>query len=137
MVAYIIPPMNPRTLGNIPLYRPLPLLRAAAGAAALAAALTLTSGCVVAVRPAPVATVYAAPAEVVVTEEPPAPVAEVVGIAPGPGLIWIGGYYHWYGGRWVWYRGHYERPPHPGAVWVRARYELRGGRRVYIRGYWH
>ena len=129
--------MNPCTFKDIPLVGPLPLLRAAAGAAALASVLAFTSGCVVAVRPAPVAAVYAEPAEVVVTEEPPAPVAEVVGVAPGPGFIWIGGYYHWYGGRWVWYRGHYERPPHPGAAWVRPRYVVRGGTRVYVRGYWH
>ena len=114
----------------------LPLLRAAAAASLLA----LASGCVVAVRPTPV--VYeqpvpsAPPAEVVVTDEPPAPVYETVGIAPGPGFIWIGGYYHWSGARWVWYRGHYARPPHPGAAWVRARYEVRGGRRVYIAGFW-
>lgn len=136
MDSYTILRMNPYTPGDIPRFRPLPFLRAAAGAAALASVLALTSGCVVAVRPAPVATVYAEPAEVVVTEAPPAPVVEVIGVAPGPGFIWIGGYYHWTGGRWAWYRGHYERPPHPGAVWVRARYELRGARRVYIRGYW-
>src|SRR5580658_1709399 len=115
----------------------LPLLRAAAGAAALASVLILASGCVVAVRPAPV--VYeqpVAPGEVVVTEDPPAPIYETVGVAPGPGYLWIGGYYHWSGGGWVWYRGHYARPPHPGAAWVRARYEFRGGRRVYIAGYW-
>ena len=129
--------MHPLTLRDIPSRRPLPLLRAAAGAAALAGALALSSGCLVQVRPAPAAAVYAEPGEVVVADAPPAPVAEVVGVAPGPGFIWIGGYYHWYGGRWVWYRGHYERPPRPGAVWVRPRYEIRGGRRVYIRGYWH
>src|SRR5580698_9522280 len=110
----------------------LNLSRAAFGAAALASLITLNSGCVVAVRPAPPPVVYTTPeppGEVVVDQDPPAPQYEVVGVAPGPGFIWIGGYYHWYGGRWVWYRGHYERPPHPGAVWVRARYEFRGGRR--------
>jgi hypothetical protein len=116
----------------------LPLLGTAAGAAALLSVLALSSGCVVAVRPAPV--VYeqpvAAPGEVIVSEDPPAPVYETVGIAPGPGYLWIGGYYHWSGGGWVWYRGHYARPPHPGAAWVRARYENRGGRRVYVAGYW-
>ena len=98
------------------------------------------SGCVVAVRPAPV--VYeqpvpgGVPEEVVVTQDPPAPLYETVGVAPGPGFIWIGGYYHWNGGRWVWYRGHFARPPHAGAVWIGPRYEFRGGHRVYIRGYW-
>jgi hypothetical protein len=105
--------------------------RAALGAAALLSALGLMSGCVVAVRPAPV--VYTQPAveepggEVVVDSDPPPPQYEVVGVAPGPGYVWIGGYYHWAGARWVWYGGHYERPPHPGARWVAARYEFRAG----------
>ncbi|HEY4988296.1 MAG TPA: hypothetical protein VII09_00740 [Opitutaceae bacterium] len=116
-------------------------LRAVAGATIFASALALTSGCVVAVRPAPAPVVYeqpvvGAPGEVIVDQEQPAPVVETVGIAPGPGFFWIGGYYHWSGARWVWYRGHYERPPHAGAAWIRPRYEYRGGHRVYIRGYW-
>jgi hypothetical protein len=129
-------PMNSNTLKQ---YVRLPILRAAAGAAAIGSVLAL-SGCVVAVRPAPV--VYeqpvpaGAPEEVIVTQDPPAPLYETVGVAPGPGFIWIGGYYHWNGGSWVWYRGHYARPPHPGAVWIGPRYEFRGGRRVYLRGYW-
>lgn len=118
----------------------LPALRSIAGAGAVVYLLTFTSGCVVAVRPAPV--VYeqpvgpAATGEVVVSEDPPAPIYEAVGVAPGPGFLWIGGYYHWSGGGWVWYRGHYARPPHPGAAWVRARFEVRGGRRIYHAGYW-
>src|SRR5208283_4213754 len=98
-------PMNPPT-------EPRRLLPGAARitlcAVALLPALAMTSGCVVAVRPAPAAVVYTEPQEVVVTELPPAPVAEYVGAAPGPGFIWIGGYYHWSGVRWVWFRGHYE-----------------------------
>ena len=132
--TYIIHIMNSPLLRNI-------TSGPALHAAALLSVLALASGCVVATRPAPV--VYeqpgpppAPPGEVIVTEDPPAPVYETVGVAPGPGFIWIGGYYHWNGGRWVWYRGHYARPPHPGAAWVGARYEFRGGRRVYIAGYW-
>jgi hypothetical protein len=110
--------------------------------------LALSSGCVVAERPAPIvyatpAPAYAPPAppgtepqEVVVDSEPPPPQVEYIGVSPGPGFFWIGGYYHWTGVRWAWYRGHYERPPHPGARWFGPRYEFRGGRRVYIRGYW-
>jgi hypothetical protein len=133
----IINIMNSYTSEGSPSKKRRALLRAAAGAAVLASVIAFNSGCVVAVRPAPVATVYSEPGEVVVDQDPPAPIAEVVGVAPAPGFLWIGGYYHWYGGRWVWYRGHYERPPHPGAVWVRARYAYRGGSRVYVRGYWH
>ena len=87
--------------------------RAAAGAAALPLGLAVTAGCVVAVRPAPVGVVYAEPAEVVVADAPPAPIVEAVGVAPGPGYFWIGGYYHWYGNRWGWVRGHYELPAAP------------------------
>jgi hypothetical protein len=130
---YITHTMNFNTLKDC---SRLPIVRTAAGAAALFSALAFTSGCVVAVRPAPAPVVYAEPNEVVVTQEPPPPIYETVGVAPGPGFIWIGGYYHWNGGGWVWYRGHYARPPHPGARWFGPRYEFRGGRRVYIAGYW-
>lgn len=134
--------MNPLNLDNIAEDSRPALLRAARvtlGASALLLALGMTSGCVVAVRPAPVATVYAEPTdaqEEVVTMAPPAPLVEYVGVSPGPGYFWVGGYYHWAGGRWQWYRGHYARPPRAGAHWIAPRYEVRGGARVYIHGYW-
>jgi hypothetical protein len=130
--------MKANTSDNAPAKSTLALRRAVLAGLGLAAVvpfMALTSGCVVAVRPAPVAYV-GPPGEVVVDAEPPAPLVETVGIAPGPGFLWIGGYYHWYGNRWGWVAGHYERPPHRGAVWVGPRYEARGGHRVYIRGYW-
>jgi hypothetical protein len=129
--------MNTYPTEGSPSNRRSRFLRVALGAASVAALLTLGTGCVVAVRPAPVATVYEEPGEVVVNSEAPAPVYETVGVSPGPGYFWIGGYYHWYGNRWVWYRGHYERPPHPGARWIGPRYAYRGGARIYVRGYWH
>jgi hypothetical protein len=110
-------------------------LRAVSGAAVLASLVAFGAGCVVAVRPAP-AVVYSEPGEVVVDQDPPPPQTEVVGVAPGAGFIWVGGYYHWYGNRWAWNRGHYERPPHSGAVWVRPRYANRGNARIYVHGYW-
>jgi hypothetical protein len=133
--------MKPLPLALFPAAKRLTPHRAAlsgAGLLALASLLAATSGCVVTVRPAPEPVVYAAPppGEVTVDVEPPAPIVETVGIAPGPGFFWIGGYYHWYGNRWGWVAGHYERPPHHGAVWVGPRYEVRGGRRVYVRGFW-
>ncbi|HXQ79731.1 MAG TPA: hypothetical protein VN775_00370 [Opitutaceae bacterium] len=132
--------MNTITRERIPSQAHLQLPRracAAVGAAALLSMLAVTAGCVVAVRPAPAGVVYTAePGEVVVDAEPPAPIVEAIGIAPGPGYFWIGGYYHWYGNRWGWVRGHYELPPRRGAVWVAPRYDFRGGRRVYVRGFW-
>jgi hypothetical protein len=117
-------------------HKRLSLLKAASGAAVLASLLALNSGCVVAVRPGPAAVVYSQPDEVVVDQDPPAAQYEVVGVSPGPGFLWVGGYYHWYGNRWAWNAGHYERPPHPGAVWVHPRYAYRGSARIYVRGYW-
>src|ERR1700678_1083674 len=127
----MITPMKPRPLEEIPSPSRGALGRAA-GATALLSLLAFSSGCVVAVRPAPVVYAtpapagYAGPEEVVVDSDPPPPVVEYVGVAPGPGYFWIGGYYHWSGARWVWLRGHYERPPHIGARWYPARYEFRG-----------
>jgi hypothetical protein len=132
--------MHPMNSNILKKYARLPILRAAAGAATVGSVLAL-SGCVVAVRPAPAPVVYeqpvpGAPEEVTVTQDPPAPLYETVGIAPGPGFIWVGGFYEWNGGGWIWRRGHYAHPPRPGAVWFGPRYEFRGGRRVFIRGYW-
>jgi hypothetical protein len=48
-----------------------------------------------------------------VQSAPPAPVYETVPARPGPGYVWVGGYYRWNGYRYVWVRGHYVR--HAGA----------------------
>ena len=40
---------------------------------------------------------------------PPAPRYEVVGVAPGPGYLWIGGYWGWRGGNHYWVDGRWER----------------------------
>jgi WXXGXW repeat (2 copies) len=68
---------------------------------------------------------------------PPPPVAYgLVGVAPGPGFVWINGYYNWAGGRYAWVPGRWVRPPHPGAVWHAPewRHEGRGWR--YHEGRW-
>lgn len=53
--------------------------------------------------------------EVVMTA-PPVPQAEVIGVAPAPGYIWIGGFWNWVGGRHVWVQGHWSAP-RPGFYW--------------------
>lgn len=67
---------------------------------------------------------------------PPPPLrAEAYGVAPGPGYVWVGGYWGWGGGRYVWTRGYWGRPPRPRAVWAPGyweryhdRYRFRAGR---------
>jgi len=68
---------------------------------------------------------------------PPPPIrVEARGIAPGPGLIWIDGYWGYGGGRYAWVAGRWERPPRPRAVWVPGRWETRRGRYYYRQGRW-
>ena len=60
----------------------------------------------------------------VVMVAPPAPRVEVVGVAPYPGYVWIGGYWNWVGGRHEWVAGRWVagRPGYHwvGHTWVRA-----------------
>jgi len=68
---------------------------------------------------------------------PPPPVrAEAFGAAPGPGFVWINGYWGWRGGRYDWVGGRWDRPPRPRAVWVAPRWERRGERYRFYEGRW-
>jgi hypothetical protein len=86
--------------------------------ALLAAAMsTLTlAGCVVA--PAPHAHVRYEPVMVA----PPPPRVEVIGVAPYPGHVWIGGYWGWSGRAHHWVPGRWEAPRH-GHRWEPHRWE--------------
>ena len=72
----------------------------------------------------------------VVGPPPPPPVYGAMGYAPGPGFVWVDGFYDLRGGHWVWAGGHWGRPPRPGAVWVRAYWEPHGRGYRFHRGYW-
>ena len=113
-------------------------------ASALAAGLFLATGCVerrvVYVHepgpgPAP------GPDAAVVTdvpppgEVPPAPQVEVIGVAPGPDYVWVGGAWAWHG-RWVWAPGRWAIGPHPHAIWVGGHWIHRRHGWVWVRGYW-
>jgi hypothetical protein len=76
--------------------------------------------------------------EVYVDVAPPAPVAEVIPVAPGPDFFWIGGRWQW-NGRWVWVNGHFDRHPHyhPGAYWENGHWDNYHGRYVWREGHWH
>jgi hypothetical protein len=63
---------------------------------------------------------------------PPPPRVVAVPASPGPGFVWVGGYWYPVGGHYHWHAGYWSRPPYEGAGWVGPRYE--GGR--YIGGYW-
>ncbi len=65
---------------------------------------------------------------------PPGPYAEVMIGSPGPGYVWIGGYWGWSHGRYVWIRGHWAR--HRGRTWVPGGWERHGEHYEYHRGHW-
>jgi hypothetical protein len=81
--------------------------------------------------------VYGRGGRIVVGLPPPVFRAEVGIATPGPGYVWVPGYWDWRGAEWGWVGGAWLRPPHPHAIWVAPRYDrYRGGRWAYRRGYW-
>lgn len=56
-------------------------------------------------------------ADGVVMVAPPTPEVEVIGAAPEPGYVWLGGYWDWVGDRHQWVPGHWAAP-HAGHHWV-------------------
>ncbi len=48
---------------------------------------------------------------------PPPPPPVVLYRAPGPGFVWIDGYWGWRN-RWAWTPGRWVRPPFARAVWA-------------------
>ncbi len=67
---------------------------------------------------------------------PPAPRVEGYGYAPGPGYVWIPGYYSWTGSSYSWVGGRWALPPRPHAAWVPGHYVQRYGHSEYIPGHW-
>jgi hypothetical protein len=76
-------------------------------------------------------------AQTVIRVAPPPPVrVGVIGTAPGPGYVWVGGYQQWNGTRYVWIGGKWVRPPRTGLIWVSPRWIQSGGGWVFYKGYW-
>ena len=67
---------------------------------------------------------------------PPAPRVEAYGYAPGPGYVWIPGYYAWGGGGYNWVGGRWALPPRPRAAWVPGHYVRRNGHSEYVGAHW-
>jgi hypothetical protein len=63
---------------------------------------------------------------------PPRVRVERVVPSPGPGFVWIDGYWYADGGRWRWHKGYWTQPPYAGARWVPARHD---GSMFYA-GFW-
>lgn len=77
------------------------------------------------------------PGYVEVPEAPPATVyVEPRPYPPGPGYIWVDGYWAWGGGRYFWERGHWAVPPRGYSGWVGPHYERYGHGYRYAPGHW-
>jgi WXXGXW repeat (2 copies) len=102
--------------------------RALVPAGVLAAA--LLSGCVIApARP------YYPPEDAVVTAPPPPPREEIIGVAPYPGYVWLGGHWGWSGRSHVWIGGRWDAPRR-GHYWAPHGWVPRGGGWVQRPGRW-
>ena len=67
---------------------------------------------------------------------PPPLRAEAVVVAPGPGYVWVPGYYRWDGAAYIWMPGRYERPPRGRARWVPAHWERDRHGWFFVEGHW-
>ena len=63
---------------------------------------------------------------------PPRPRVVRVVQSPGPGFVWVGGYWYADGSRYRWHNGYWTRPPYQGARWIEPRHD---GERFFV-GYW-
>ena len=67
---------------------------------------------------------------------PPPIRAEVVGVAPGPGYVWLPGYYRYDGGGYLWVGGRWDRPPRRNARWERGHWQRDRRGWYYVEGRW-
>jgi hypothetical protein len=67
---------------------------------------------------------------------PPAPVAERVAVAPGPGYVWVPGYYVHNGAAYVWRPGVWVVPPRRRAVWVAPHWQHERRGWFFVEGHW-
>src|SRR4051794_29379834 len=98
--------------------------------AALALAGTSLSGCFVGGTTGytSVSGTYSDPdsyGEVYVNTPPPPPVSEYRPYPPGPGYVWVDGYWDWTGYDWYWVGGVWA-PPRVGYYYVRPAYVHNG-----------
>src|SRR5688572_12819176 len=93
---------------------------------------TALGGCVVRTRPVGyVSTTYSTEvaSEVYVNHPPPERVVEYQSPPPGPGYLWMEGYWDWTGYDWYWVSGSWA-PPRAGYIYVAPRYVFLDGRWV-------
>lgn len=79
---------------------------------------------------------YVEPTYVEVEAAPPPPRVERIPYQPGPGYVWVPGFWNWAGGRYVWHAGYWAVPPQTGHVWVPSGWVRHGRHYRYVPGRW-
>ncbi|MBV8881986.1 MAG: YXWGXW repeat-containing protein [Planctomycetaceae bacterium] len=75
--------------------------------------------------------------DVYVREAVPPPRTQViVGTAPGPDYVWVGGYWSRYRNNWHWIDGRWAHRPRPNAVWVDGRWDHHPQGYRWNHGHW-
>jgi hypothetical protein len=72
----------------------------------------------------------------IVVRRPPPRRVEVRTIAPGPGYVWISGYYGWEGSDYVWHPGEWRQPPQNQRTWVPGHWARARGGYYWVEGRW-
>jgi hypothetical protein len=68
---------------------------------------------------------------------PPPLRREAVLVSPGPGYVWVPGYYRYERSGYLWVGGRYERPPRARARWVAGHWQQDRRRGwFYVQGHW-
>lgn len=72
-----------------------------------------------------------------VNEAPPAPREElIVGAAPGPNYVWVGGHWAHRPSGWTWVSGRWTPRPREGVVWVPGHWDRHPRGHVWVAGHW-
>jgi hypothetical protein len=58
------------------------------------------------------------------------------GYAPGPGYVWVDGYWAWDGYQYVWIDGYWAQAPYANALWVPGFWAPRHSGYIWFGGYW-
>jgi len=67
---------------------------------------------------------------------PPPIRVETYGPAPGPGYVWMNGYWSYRDNNYSWVSGRWEHPPRGQRRWEDGRWERRGDRYQWREGRW-
>jgi hypothetical protein len=76
------------------------------------------------------------PGAVYVMRGPPGEIVEVAPGSPGPGYVWVQGYYRWEGAEYHWERGRWALTPAGYRAWLPGHWREHEGRWYFVEGHW-